>query len=191
MPDPATPAPPTPAAPRLVPGTSRSRRLAVGALVVVLVAAAVTTWFTTRALHHSRDIVTTSAAPDPRQPIVDLAQQATEAMFSFTTETAPGNIKAAQSMLCGKALDDFAAISDGGRLTAQLQDSGASADIGDDRYAITEQDPTQAQVLAFFVRSITHDQSGSGRAPSTDYALRYTVDTTTLPMCINSIELLS
>ncbi|WP_018180305.1 hypothetical protein [Jongsikchunia kroppenstedtii] len=191
MPDPATPTPSSPAPPTLVPGTTRSRRLAVGALVAVLVVAALATWFTTRALHRPRDVVTIEATPDPRQPIIDLARQATDAMFAFTAETAPGNIKAARSMLCGKALDDFAAIANGGRLTAELQDSGASADIGDDRYAVTKQDPGRAQVLAFFVRSITHDQSGTGRAPSSDYALRYTVDTTTLPMCINSIELLS
>jgi hypothetical protein len=189
MPDPATPS--SPVGPTLVPGASRSRRLAVAALVAILIVAGVATWFTTRALHHSREVAVTKTVPNPRQPIIDFARQATDAMFSFTAETAPGNIKAAQSMLCGKALDDFAAISGGGRLTAELQDSGASADIGEDRYAVTQQDSGQAQVLAFFVRSITHQQSGGGRAPSSDYALRYTVDTTALPMCINSIELLS
>lgn len=200
MPDPTTPdddARPEPAAtpgPKRVTGLTRSRAILIGALVAALVAASVITWVTTRALHHDHGtryrpfIPPVSSAP---VTVIDLAQQATDAMFSFTAETAPGNIKSARALLCGKAFDDFDALAAGGRLTAELSDSDASADIADDRYAITQQDQRQAQVLVFFVRNFTDPNSGTGRVPSKSYALRYTVDTTALPMCINSIELLS
>lgn len=167
--------------------TSTPVFFALGLVVLAVVVTA--TWAITWTVagddsSNTKPVVTSQIAAG--SDAIDNVRATTESLYNFTPDTVSATIKTAQATLCGAALEQWNETAK--TLPGIVADTGRSVTTSNAHYGIVRQDPSSATVLAVF--DLAASENNTTPAPPEPTAIEFTVDRTSVPMCIDTMKVL-